>query len=251
MLPRIATKSLLKQYIIRQLGGEAVTVELTDDNLEDVIARTIEEYSVVAYSGVKERFIPVTLLPDVQDYTLPYETFAVLKVMSIDMRGIGNSVPSNMFSVNNFIAADLYKPGTAKIDLVGYELINEMIETMNLMFTKQISYDFNSITKDLHIFAPSTGENVMLHVYQKLDTTDASGSNEIHNIYNEKWIKDMSCARAQYQWAMNWLKYQGSTLPNGGQLNMEFIYNEAKDKIEKLSQDLEDRYSLPCDFFMG
>lgn len=255
--PRIASKDALKAYIIRQLGGEAVTVELTDLNLDDAIEKTLEDYIQTAYSGVQERYLPVTLIPGVNEYILPYDVFAVLKVNSQDMQGIGNSVPSNLFSINNFIAADLYKPGTAKIDLVGYEAVNEMIETMNIMFSRQISFDYNSISKVLHLFAPNVGEHVMLQVYTKLNlegtvNPSVSGAYQEENIYGEKWIKKMASAYAMLQWGINIsLKYSGSILPNGGSLNGTAIMEMAERNIDKYTEELHSVYELPTDFIIG
>lgn len=252
--PYIKSKDELKQFILRHLGSPVVQVEITDDQLTDCITETVDEYLPVAYSGVVERHIPITLLPGYNEYILPYSVFAVTAIHSVDMQGIGSSVPSNLFSINNFIAADLYKPGTAKIDLVGYEAINEMISTMNLMFSRKITYDFNSISKVLHLFAENIGESVIIQCYKKMDiegTPVSGGRYAEENIYNERWIRDMAVSKAQLQWGKNLLKYTGSVLPNGGSLNADFIYNEAKESVSNLMLKLHDEYVLPVDFFIG
>jgi hypothetical protein len=252
--PRIASKEALKAYIVRRLGGEAVNIELTDPNLEDCIADSIDEYLPIAFSGVIERFIPITLMKGYNDYILPYDVFAVTAIHSVGMLGVGTTAPANLFSMNQFIAADLYKPGTAKIDLLGYELINEAIATMDIMFSQKLSFDFNSISKILHLFADATDMTVMLQVYKKLDiqgTAVSAGKYAEENIYNEKWIRNMCVAKSQKQWAQNFLKYGGSILPTGGVLNVEFLYNEAKDREKELMESLKDEYQLPIDFFIA
>lgn len=256
--PKIYSRDQLKQYILEHLGAPVINIEITDSQLEHSIDDTLDDYLPRAYSGVIERYIPITLLEGINEYILPYDVFAVLGVHSVQTLGMGFSTTAqDPFSINQFIAADLYKPGTAKIDLIGYELINEMLETMNILFSKKISFDFNSISKILHIFAENTSEKqVMLQVYKKMDiqgTPVSAGASRYQeeNIYNEKWIKRMSTARAQLQWGKNILKFQGSTLPNGGTLNGEFIYNEAKEQIMLLNEELTNEYQLPNDFFIG
>ena len=266
-LPRISSKDALKSYILRQLGGDANNIELTDDNLEDSISDTLDDYLPRAYSGVIERYIPVQLLDGIQDYQLPYPVFAVIGVHDSTGTMMGTSMPANLFSMNQFIAADLYRPGAAKIDVMGYELINQMVSTLDLIFAKKLTFDYNSITKKLHLFAtPAVDTKVIIHTYQKLDmestpvtstTYDVSG-NPIYsvryqeeNIYNERWIKRMAVAKAQLQWGKNLQKYTGSILPNGGTLNGEFIYTEAKDMIEKCMTELHEEFELPTDFFVG
>jgi hypothetical protein len=252
--PRIASKDDLKAYILRQLGGEAVNIEMTALNLDDCIADSIDEYLPVAFSGVIERFIPITLLKGYNDYILPYDVYAVTMIHSVGMLGLGTTSPANLFSMNQFIAADLYKPGTAKIDLLGFELVNEAIQTMDIMFSKKISFDFNCISKILHLFASEEDQTVMLQVYKKLDlsgTAVSGGRYAEENIYNEKWVRNMCVAKSQKQWAQNLLKYGGTVLPNGGVLNAEFLYNEAKERVKELMEDLQNNYVLPTDFFIA
>jgi len=255
--PKIQSVGGLKQYILRKLGYPAHQIEITDDQLQDAIDDTLDDYLQVAYSGVNEIYVPMTLLAGVQDYILPYNVFAVLSVNDADMSMIGANMPSNMFSLNQFIAADLYRPGVAKIDLIGYEMINQMTSTIDLIFGKKQTFDYNSVSKILHIHGNITGNtNVIIQLYQKLDlqtTLSNDGvSYEEEKIYDDKWIKRMATARAQLQWGKNiGLKYQGSVLPNGGTLNGQGIIDMANTDIEKLSEELKNVYTLPIDFFVG
>jgi len=252
--PLIYSVEQLKDYILRHLGAPVINIEIDDTQLDDAITDTLDEYLPVAYSGVVERFLPIQLIADTHDYILPYDVFAVLAVMGQNTLGMGATSSAQPFSMGQFIAADLYQPGTGKIDLAGYEMINQMLATTDLLFSQKTTFDFNSISKVLHINQIPAELQVMLHVYKKLDLTGtptSGGRYAEENIYNELWIRKMAVAKAQFQWGRNITKYQGSTLPSGGNLNGEFIYNEAKDQIEKLSADLLDRYTLPNDFFLA
>lgn len=256
--PKINSIGGLKQYILRSLGHPAHTVEITDDQLNDAIDDTIQDYVQYAYSGVIERFIPISVIADVQDYILPYEIFAILGVYDANMSMIGSNLPSNMFSLNQFIAADLYRPGVAKIDLAGYEMINQLTSSIDIIFAKKKTFDFNCVSKMLHLHGKiHENENVILQTYQNLtvDTTEVSAGSMTYienNIYNERWVKRMATSRAMLQWGKNiGLKYLGSVLPNGGSLNGDGIINMAEKQMEKLELELHERYELPVDFFVG
>lgn len=256
--PKINTTNGLKQYILRNLGVAGHTIELTDDNLTDAIDDTIDDFIMYAYAGTMERHIPVQLVAGVQEYLLPYDVMAVTTVNDANMTMIGANMPSNLFSINQFIAADLYKPGAAKIDLIGYEMINQMTSTIDLIFAKKKSFDFNSVSKILFLHGKvAEDEKVILTVYRNLDldSTPLTAGVDIHaedNIYNERWIKRMSTARAMKLWGINiGLKYQGSILPNGGNINGQGIIDRADKEIEALTLELHDTYRLPTDFFIG
>lgn len=256
--PKINTTNGLKQYILRKLGYPVHTIEITDEQLTDAIDDTIDDYCQYAYSGVMERYIPVSLVENIQDYLLPYDVVAVLGVYDANMSMIGSNLPSNLFSINQFIAADLYRPGVAKIDLIGYEMINQLTATIDLVFAKKKTFDYNSISKILHFYAQVTAnENAIIHVYRKinLDTTELTAGSQIHaedNIYNDRWVKRMCVAKSMLQWGKNiGLKYQGSVLPNGGSLNGQGIIDMANAEIQKLEEELHSSYELPPDFFIG
>jgi hypothetical protein len=112
------------------------------------------------------------------------------------------------------------------------------------------------------------GGKIFIHCHRKLTPTtglianpnydymtdapdDMTCMGETTNIFDQKWVRKMSTERARYQWATNLMKYQGSILPNGGNLNGEGILNEAKENIKELSDELDSEYSLPADFYVG
>ena len=194
----------------------------------------------------------------IHEYMLPYDVFAVLSVNSVTLLGLGTGNASNMFSMNQFVAADLYKPGVAKIDMIGYEMINEMIETMGIIFSSKLTFDFNSVTRVLRIPGEvfNSESKCVIQVYRKLElegSVDPMNPTRYleQNLFDEKWVKRMSTARAQLQWGKNLMKYTGSTLPNGGTLNGDKIYDEAKYDVEALTLQLHEEYELPADFFVG
>lgn len=251
--PRLQTKQDLKGYILRKLGSPVINIEITDDQMDDNIDDTVEQYIQRAYSGVVERFTLFEIKKDQQTYTLPYDTFALLEIMGQGMMGITNNAPSNLFSLNQYMASDLYR-GSGKIDILTYELTNQMLQTLEVMFTNKITYDFNCISKQLHLFAkPAQDQLVILHMYKKNvpDYEDVDGVEvESTNLYNEIWIRNMAYRRCQYQWAMNLAKYNGSALPNGLQIDVPTLLNESKESITLLEEQLTD-CELPIDFFIG
>jgi len=256
--PKIYSRTQLKEYILAHLGAPVVNIEITDQQLELCIDDTLDEYLPVAYSGVVERYFPVQIIPGIQDYILPYDVFAILEILGPQTMGMGSTLSSQPFSLGQFIAADLFQNNVGHINLTGYELINEMLSTIELMFSQKITFDFNSISKILHLYQVPTEPRIVIHAYKKLDiegTIAVSGASGVRyveeNIYSERWIKRMATAKAQLQWGKNLLKFSGSTLPNGGQLNAEFIYNEAKETIERMNESLINDYAIPYDFFIG
>lgn len=248
---RLETKQDLLEYIKRKLGYPVINIAVTDEQVEDAIYDTLELYMERAYAGVLERYIPLTLLKGVTDYVLPYDVFAVLQIHGSIMGGISSGNPSNIFSLNQFVAADLYR-GVGKIDLLTYELTNHMLASLELVFGKKITFDFNCISKTISLFeSPPEDEQVLIHCYRKNIPEYDIADNEITNIYNERFIKKYSTELTRKQWGHNLMKYGGSTLPAGLTISAQEILQEANTNLEKLDLELQEQYELPCDFFVG
>ncbi len=249
--PRIKTKEDLKAFILRNLGSPVIEIEITQDQLDDQIDNTLELYFQRCYAGVAERYLPLDILINQQTYVLDYDIFAVVEVHSMELGGIANNAPSSLFSLNQFVAADLYR-GSGKIDLLTYEMVNQMLATLDLEFSQKITYDFNVINKELYLFQPPTvNQVVLLRSYIKVTPVQDEFGNEITNIYNELIIRKLATEYSRRQWAHNLMKYGGSVLPNGLMLNANDILQEANTNIQQLELDLHEQYELPIDFFVG
>lgn len=257
--PIIKSLNELKQYILRKLGHPLHQIEITDDQLNDAINETFKDFTQIAYGGYNERIIPVKLLTGIQNYILPYSTMSVIDVSDVNMSMIGSSNPANLFSMNQFIAADLYRAGgVGKIDLLGYELINQMTSSVDMIFARKISFDYNYVSKTLHLHGSIYNDQpVFITTFQRLelDTTPVSAGAiryEEENIYDERWFQKMCVAKSKLQWGINvGLKYQNSVLPNGGSINGQGIIDMAEKEIEKLELQLDSEYTPPIQFFMG
>ena len=244
---KIQTKVQLKQYILSKLGSPVINIELTDEQMEYAIDDTLELYFQRAYAGNLERYVPITLLAGVQSYILPFDVFAVLKVHSSELGGLANNAPSNIWGINQFIAADLYR-GSGKIDMLTYTMTNNMLATLDVVFRRQISFDFNCISKELLLFEVPHDEKVILHLYKKNVPLYDSDGKEITNLYNTTWIRSYATEKCRLQWSDNLLKYAGSTLPNGLNLDVAAIQTRALDTLTKLDEELRLEWELPIDF---
>jgi len=249
---RIKKKSELVDYILRKLGSPAVNVELTNEHLDDAIEDTLEEFLPRAYSGTLERYVQLQLIKDQQDYRLPDSVFAVLGVFN---NNIGDYTVSStdMFSANQYIAADIFGGNLKNVDLLTYTMTQQFIETMGLIFGKRITFDFNSNTRILHLHEPPKSNIfTVMHFYMFLERDeDPLTQDELTNIYDNKWVKRMAVEMARYQWGVNLMKYNGTVLPNGMNLNAGGILDMAEKNKEKLMEELHNEWSLPTDFYIG
>jgi len=242
-VPYIKSKKELKDYILRRLGYPVINVELTKEQLDDIINETLEKFVEVAYPGIQLRLGWLKVQENQQKYKLPYEVMAVVKVYG---PGELTSMMSGPFGFNAVLAKQLESVYFSKADLVSIELIREYVSTLDVMFSKHVEYDFNTMTKELYFLTPVKSDQIYgILFYESVD------EQENPHVYDHRWIKKYATELARLQWGRNLLKYAGSMLPSGLQINVEGIISEAKEELAKLEEELEDKYQLPIDFFIG
>lgn len=74
---------------------------------------------------------------------------------------------------------------------------------------------------------------------------------EFVKAFNDTWFKDYFTARVKMQWGSNLKKYDGVQLIGGVTVNGQEIYEEARQELDELEQELENKYQEPPMFMVG
>ena len=69
--------------------------------------------------------------------------------------------------------------------------------------------------------------------------------------WENEWLTEYTAARIQLIWGRNLTKFQGIQVGTGLEFNGDAILQSAKEDIERLEQELFDRYSLPAMMVIG
>ncbi len=254
MTPYIQSYQQLQAYILRRLGSPVINVELSTDQLADIIDETLATYTQIAYSGSQ---LMVGTLPVVQGqnvYNMDFSVAAVIYIFNpLGFGMLGDlSSPTSVFQVSDYLAQNFLNQGYFSGGMMlSYSLFQQFAETFDMKFSPKIAFDYNQTTKQLVLEdSPHANQNFGMIYYQYVDPTSTEYPNMAY-LYDDIFVKKLSVAIAKKQWGQNLLKYSGSPMPSGLQLNGEKIYQEGKDDYEKLMDELYSRYVLPSDFFVG
>jgi len=88
-------------------------------------------------------------------------------------------------------------------------------------------------------------EYLIIECYRKLEPTTFT------DIYDDLWLKKYSTALIKRQWGENLLKFGNIASLGGVTVNGEFIYNEAKEEIQKLEDESKTTWEEPLPFEFG
>lgn len=70
-------------------------------------------------------------------------------------------------------------------------------------------------------------------------------------IWDDIWLREYTVALVKKQWGQNLIKFGNTQLANGTTINGEVILNEAKDELQRLEEDLMNKWSEPLGVLMG
>lgn len=166
--PTNATLEQVKEGLFNnlrlRLGGDIVDLELDPQHYEAAYNYTIKLYRQRAQNATQESYTLMTIIKNVDTYTLPAE---FVNVRSIFRRTVGLETGPSSTSFDPFSSAILntyllnynYTGGMATYDFyAGY------VELAARMFGGYVTYTFNPVTKVLRVVRDfkGTGERVLI-----------------------------------------------------------------------------------------
>ena len=136
--------------------------------------------------------------------------------------------------------------------LSNYATSRQYISLMDDFFSKSDTRQirFNRLTDKVYIDMDwdanlKIGDWLILQCYKKIDGSTYS------ELYNDIFLKKYTTALFKKQWGANLMKYEGMQLPGGATLNGRQIYDDGNQEVEKLDEEMQMRYQLPDNFYVG
>ena len=135
-------------------------------------------------------------------------------------------------------------------DLIYYTAVRQELELINQLLVGQKPIRFNRHMNRLHIdmdWAADVveGTYIIVECWRILDPDVYT------DVYNDMFLKRYATAQIKKQWGNNLKKFAGVQLPGGVTLNGEIIYQEATEEIRQIETEIQSRFELPVDMFVG
>jgi len=234
-----------------RLGDGIIDLELDPQHYEAAYNYAIKVYRQRAQNATQETYTLMTVIKNVDTYTLPSE---FINVRSLFRRTVGLETGPSSSSFDPFSSAILntyllnynYTGGMATYDFyAGY------VELAARMFGGYLTYTFNPVTKALKITRDfkGTGERILIWAdvqrpeWELLQDPGAG-----------IWIGDFMLAQCKMIIGEAREKFGSIAGPSGGTtLNGTAMKNEAKAEQERLMMDLKNYvdYSQPLTWIQG
>jgi hypothetical protein len=244
-------KQALFENIRLRLGGDIIDLELDPQHYEAAFNYAIKIYRQRAQNATVESYTLMTVIKNVDTYTLPQE---FINVRSLFRRTVGLETGPSSTSFDPFSSAILntyllnynYTGGMATYDFyAGY------VELAARMFGGYVNYTFNPVTKMLRVVRDfkGTGERILIW---------ADVQRPIEELIQDPgagiWIGDFTYAELKGIIGEAREKFGSIAGPGGGTtLNGAAMKSESKTEKERLIDELK-RYvdlSQPLSWIQG
>jgi hypothetical protein len=269
-----ATRQELIDYSLRRLGAPVLEINVDDDQIDDLVDDAIQYFQERHYDGSERMYLKYKITQDDIDrgrgpnasgvsgittttvtesvgitsefkyeennnyIKVPDQVLGINKIFKFDT----NSISGGMFSIKyQLFLNDLYS--FSSVDLLQYAMTKSYLEDIDFLLTtdKQIRYSKRQgrLYLDIDWTAQSVGDYIVIDCERALNPSD------FPKIYNDSWLKRYLTAMLKKQWGMNMIKFSGTKLPGGVELNGRQYYDDAVSELREIEDKMQSTYELP------
>jgi len=277
-----ASRQGLIDYCFRKLGAPVLEINVDDDQVDDAVDDALQLFQERTFDGVERMYLKYKISQADIDRGKAKNTDGVgivtTTATSTNVSGYG-TVTSNWYETSNFLQVPeavigverIFKFDTSSIsggmfsikyqlflndlyyfnsvELLQYAMTKTYLEDIDFLLTTDKQIRFNKrqdrLYLDIDWGSETEGNWLILDCYRALDPTSFT------QVYNDIFLKKYLTSLIKRQWGQNLLKFKGTKLPGGIELNGREIYDDAEKELAEIKEKMALEYELPPYDFIG
>ena len=272
------TKQELIDHCLRKLGAPVLEINVSDEQLDDIVDDAVQYFNERHFDGVERMYLKYKITQEDIDrgqadpltsnttgivsttatsggfsntwyensnfINCPDSVIGVEKVFKFDT----SSISGGMFSIKyQLFLNDLYFFNS--VELLQYSMTKRYLEDIDFLLTTDKQIRFNQRQDRLYLDIDWGAQD--LDSFIIIDCFRALDPEEYRQVYNDPFVKRYFVALMKKQWGMNLIKFRGTKLPGGIELNGREIYDDGVREIEELRSRMMMDYETPPLDFIG
>ena len=285
------TKQQLIDYCLRKLGAPVLEINVDDDQIDDLVDDAIQLFNERHFDGVERMYLKykitqgdidrgigaeisgeqtvngttgigivttTTTSTNIPGYgttttnfyensnflQIPESIVGVNKIFKFD----SSSISGGMFSIKyQLFLNDLYYFNS--VELLQFAMTKTYLEDIDFLLTTEKQIRFNQRQDRLYLDIDWSSQDKDTFIV--IDCFRALDPEEFKQVYNDPFVKRYFVALMKKQWGMNLIKFRGTKLPGGIELNGREIYDDGVREIEELRSRMMMDYETPPLDFIG
>ena len=273
------SRGQLINFGLRKLGYPVLEINLDTDQIHDALDDTLQLYQERHYNGIERMFLKYKITQEDIDRGSAKGTDGVGIVTTTGIQTSNVTVTSNFYENSNFIAVPDHVIGVNKIfkfdsssisggmfsikyqlflndlyyfnsvNLLQFAMTKTYLEDIDFLLTPDKQIRFNQrqdrLYLDIDWGAENVGDFIVIDCFRALDPE------AYKQIYNDPFVKRYFVALMKKQWGMNLIKFRGTKLPGGIELNGREIYDDGERELQALRDRMAMDYEMPPLDFIG
>ena len=273
------SRGQLINFGLRKLGYPVLEINLDTDQIHDALDDTLQFFQQRHYDGIERMFLKYKITQEDVDRGSAKDTDGVGIVTTTGIQTSNVTVTSNFYETSNFLAMPehvigvnrIFKFDTSSIsggmfsikyqlflndlyyfnsvNLLQYAMTKTYLEDIDHLLTTEKQIRFNQrqdrLYLDIDWGAENVGDFIVIDCFRALDPE------AYKQIYNDPFVKRYFVALMKKQWGMNLIKFRGTKLPGGIELNGREIYDDGERELQALRDRMAMDYEMPPLDFIG
>jgi hypothetical protein len=242
------TRQEFADYCLRRLGGGAIKINVTDDQVTDRIDDAINYYQQYHHSGSQKVYLAhqIATIDKTNRYVAVPDTIIGITRMFPMSTSLGSS---SLFSLSYQFAQSDFLASALTGSLLPYWMAMTQIELINQILVGEQPIRFNQHTDKVWI--DMNWDNVAVGTYLILEGYEALDPETNPQAWADLWLQRYTTALIKRQWGENTKKFGAVPGPGGVTINGQMIFDEAESEIAKLEREMLTSFSLPAGDFIG
>ena len=243
-----ASRQEFKDYILRRLGAPVIDINVDDEQVEDRIDDALLKFRDYHYDGMQHVYLPYQVTEADRDnkyITLPEDMIGVTRIFDVnDSYGA-----MNLFNIRYQLHLnELFN--ISSVSVTPYVVAMRHIEFLEEVFVGKKPVRFNRHMDRLYVDM-AWKDDVLVGSFIIIDGYKTVNAEEFPDVWNDPWLKQYATALVKRQWGENLKKFEGMNRPGGLTFTGQKIWDEAREEVEKLDQEVINNYSLPVTDMIG
>ena len=252
----VTSRQGLIDYCLRKLGQPVIEINVDEDQLDERVDEAVEFFQEYHFDGVEKVFLKHTITQtDIDNEYIPMgdpaspdggpviSVVRVLPIPSFDSFSGGffnEEYQLRLIDLNNFYGSTLIH---REMMQQNFSLIEQLFSIAPTMLFKRkqnrVYLDTDWTTRF------NVNDILVVEAYRSLDPL------LFPEVWNDMFLKKYTTALIKRQWGENLKKFTGVVLPGGITLDGKTIYDEAVEEIRQIEEEINLKYELPADGYVG
>lgn len=242
------TRDEFSDYCLRKLGHPVIQINVSEEIIDDRIDEALKFYADYHFDGAEKVFYKHQVTTTDQQngwITIPDNILGAVQIFAIADPSVRND---DLFNIKYQMALnDLYS--LTSTSLIPFYMAYEHLNLINQILVGNQPIRFSRHARTLYVDMDWTkitaGEYLLVEAYQVIDPT------AFPEVWSDRWLQNYCSVLIKENWGAIVSKHNNPNLTGGIQINGEKIYNDAVAERKAMEEEMEHRYSMPPEHYVG